>query len=108
MRISDWSSDVCSSDLTAGFKSYDKAKLAGQVHSTIQLAAPLQLVNLASVPLRKLGVTRKQLIDTAKNQYSATRLWAEAIHRKCPPAQGLSWVYRQDDSARAVKLVGVR
>src|SRR3546814_920571 len=40
---------------TAGFKSYDKAKLAGQVHSTIQLAAPLQLVNLASVPLRKIG-----------------------------------------------------
>src|SRR3546814_15102893 len=93
---------------TAGFKSYDKAKLAGQVHSTIQLAAPLQLVNLASVPLRKLGVTRKQLIDTEKNQYSATRLWAEAIHRQCPQAQGLSWVSRQDDSARAVMLFGDR
>lgn len=93
---------------TAGFKSYDKAKLAGQVHSTIQLTVPLQLVNLASVPLRKLGVTRKQLIDTEKDQYPATRQWAEAIRRQCPKAQGLSWVSRQDDSARAVMLFGDR
>lgn len=63
---------------------------------------------LASVPLRKLGVARKQLIDTEKDQYPATRLWAEAIHRQCPQAQGLSWVSRQDDSARAVMLFGGR
>lgn len=91
-----------------GFKSYDKAKLAGQVHSTVQLDVSLQLVDLSSVPLRKLGVTRKQLIDTEKDQYPATRLWAEAIHRQCPEAQGLSWVSRQDDSARAVMLFGDR
>jgi len=32
---------------TAGFKSYGKAKLVGKMHSTIQLSAPLQLINLA-------------------------------------------------------------
>lgn len=93
---------------TAGFKSFDKAKLGGQVHSTVQVAEPLQLVDLASVPLRKLGITRKQLIDTEKDQYPATRQWAEAIHQQCPQAQGLSWVSRQDDSARAVVLFGDR
>ncbi|WP_337245868.1 RES family NAD+ phosphorylase [Luteimonas sp. gir] len=93
---------------TAGFKSFDKAKLAGQVHSTVRVEADLQLVDLSSVALRKLGVTRKQLIDTEKDQYPATREWAMAFHRQCPQAQGLSWVSRQDDSARAVVLFGDR
>ncbi|UVL86257.1 RES family NAD+ phosphorylase [Pseudomonas sp. B21-028] len=93
---------------TAGFKSFDKSKLAGQVHSVVQVSQPLQLVDLSSVPLRKLGVTRKQLIDTEKDQYPATRKWAEAIHRQYPDVQGLSWVSRQDDSARAVVLFGDR
>lgn len=93
---------------TAGFKSFDKGKLVEQVHSTVRLEQELQLVDLASVPLRKLGVTRKQLIDTEKDQYPATRKWAEAIHRQYPQAQGLSWVSRQDDSARAVILFGDR
>lgn len=93
---------------TAGFKSFDKGKLVEQVHSTVQVEQELQLVDLASVPLRKLGVTRKQLIDAEKDQYPATRKWAEAIHGQCPQAQGLSWVSRQDDSARAVVLFGDR
>ena len=93
---------------TAGFKSFDKGKLAGQVHSTVEVTKPVKVVDLASVPLRKLGITRKQLIDTEKDQYPATRKWAEALHRQCPDAQGLSWVSRQDDSARAVVLFGDR
>ncbi|MCJ8208017.1 RES family NAD+ phosphorylase [Pseudomonas sp. RGM2987] len=93
---------------TAGFKSFDKGKLAGQMHSSVQVSQPLQLVDLSSVPLRKLGITRKQLIDTEKDQYPATRKWAEAIHRQCPEVHGLSWVSRQDDSARAVVLFGDR
>ncbi|HFT7392180.1 TPA: RES family NAD+ phosphorylase [Aeromonas hydrophila] len=93
---------------TAGFKTFDKGKLAGQVHSTVEVVQPVKVVDLASVPLRKLGITRKQLIDTEKDQYPATRKWAEALHRQCPDAQGLSWVSRQDDSARAVVLFGDR
>lgn len=93
---------------TAGFKSFDKAKLNGQVHSTVRLEAALQVVDLSSVPLRKLGVTRKRLIDTEKNQYPATRKWAMALYRQCPQAQGLFWVSRQDDTARAVVLFGDR
>ncbi|EBY9794298.1 RES domain-containing protein [Salmonella enterica subsp. enterica serovar Minnesota] len=93
---------------TAGFKTFDKGKLAGQVHSTVEIVQSLQVVDLASMPLRKLGITRKQLIDTEKDQYPASRQWAEALHRQCPEAQGLSWVSRQDDSARAVVLFGDR
>jgi len=53
-------------------------------------------------------VTRKQLIDTEKDQYPVTRKWAVALLRQCPQAQGLSWASRQDDSARAVVLFGDR
>ena len=86
---------------TAGFKSIDKARLTGQVHSTLETHSDLNLVDLTTVALRKLGVSRKQLIETEKDQYPQTRPWAEALHRACPDAQGLMWVSRQDDTARA-------
>lgn len=92
----------------AGFKSLDRARFIRQVHSTLTLRQPLQLVDLASIPLRRLGISRRQLIDTEKDTYPLTRRWAEAIHTQCPSAQGLSWISRQDDSARALMLFGDR
>ncbi|MDG9757829.1 RES family NAD+ phosphorylase [Pseudomonas chengduensis] len=91
-----------------GFKQLDKRKLEGQEHSTVQTTQDLKLADLSSKPLRKLGVTRKQLIDTEKDQYTKTREWAEAIHAQDSDIQGLYWVSRQDDSARAVMLFGDR
>ncbi|MBL8320244.1 MAG: RES family NAD+ phosphorylase [Burkholderiaceae bacterium] len=92
----------------SGFKHYDKRKLEGQVLSEINVKRGLLLADLGSVALRKLGVQRKQLIDTEKDQYPATRRWAEAIHAQYPDIQGLSWISRQDDTARAVMLFGDR
>lgn len=93
---------------TPGFKAYDKARLDGQLHSQVVPAAALVLADLGSKALRKLGVERKRLIDTEKDQYPVTRLWAEAIHGECPDVQGLCWTSRQDDSARAMVLFGDR
>jgi len=92
----------------AGFKLFVREKMAALVHSTLYIERSLQLVDLSSVALRKLGVTRRQLIDTDKDQYPATRQWAGAIHHQYPQAQGLCWISRQDDSARAVMLFGDR
>lgn len=92
----------------SGFKSFDKGKLADQQHSTVEVTQELKLADLRSLALRKLGISRKQLIDTEKDQYPATRKWAEAVHRQCLEAQGLSWVSRQDDSARAFVFFGDR
>ncbi|UEC01669.1 RES family NAD+ phosphorylase [Burkholderia vietnamiensis] len=91
-----------------GYKNYAKEKLEGQVHSEVQAKHDLKLADLGSVALHKLGVQRKQLIDTEKDQYPSTRQWAEAIHAQHPDIQGLSWVSRQDDTARAVVLFGDR
>lgn len=93
---------------TAGFKTYDKAKLAGQVHSRLRPLRDLVLADLGSRALRKLGVARNRLIDTDKDRYPVTRRWAAAIHAGCPDVQGLCWTSRQDDSARAMVLFGDR
>ncbi|WP_422418798.1 RES family NAD+ phosphorylase [Pseudomonas sp. GZD-222] len=92
----------------AGFKTYDKGKLAGQQHALLHCSQDLLLVDLGSKALRKLGVARKALIDTEKDQYPLTRQWAEAIHRQRADVQGLCWTSRQDDSARALMLFGDR
>jgi hypothetical protein len=92
----------------AGLKTFDKAKLIGQVISQVVPTRDLVVADLSSTALRKLGVERSQLIDTEKDLYPHTRAWAEAIHTQCPDAEGLCWVSRQDDSARAVVLFGDR
>lgn len=91
-----------------GYKHFDKNKLNRQIHSKVKTGQNLTLADLSSVALRKLGVQRKQLIDTEKDQYPNTREWAQAIHEQYPEIQGLSWISRQDDSARAVMLFGDR
>ena len=93
---------------TSGFKAYDKNKLGGHGHSQCIATRDLVLADLTSRALRKLGVERKQLIDTEKDQYPLTRQWAVAIHAAFPQVQGLCWIARQDDSARAAVLFGDR
>jgi len=91
-----------------GFKNYDKRKLSGQTHSILLPTGPLKLADLSNVALRKLGVPRAQLIDTEKDRYPTARKWAAAIHLQQPQLQGMVWVSRQDDRARALVLFGDR
>jgi len=91
-----------------GFKSYDKRKLMDQMHSVLLPTAALLLADLSNVALRKLGVSRAQLIDTEKDCYPETRKWAEAIHARAAKIQGLCWTSRQDDRALAIILFGDR
>lgn len=91
-----------------GLKTLDKNKLHHQLHSCLKVNEDMLLIDLSSIALRKLGITRKQLIDTEKHHYPLTRRWAAALHHQSESAQGLSWISRQDDSARAVMLFGDR
>lgn len=92
----------------AGLKTFDKQKLTDQVYSQVTPKRNLGLVDLSTTALRKLGVQRSQLIDTEKDAYPNARKWAEAIHARCPRAEGLCWVSRQDDRALAIVLFGDR
>ncbi|NOJ41512.1 RES family NAD+ phosphorylase [Bradyrhizobium australiense] len=91
-----------------GLKTFDKQKLVDQVRSQVTPKRDLNLVELSTTSLRKLGVKRSELIDTEKDEYPNTRKWAEAIHAACPHADGLCWVSRQDDRALALMLFGDR
>ncbi|MER9977737.1 RES family NAD+ phosphorylase [Mesorhizobium sp. M0085] len=94
--------------IAPGLKTFDQVKLAEQVYSTVTPQRDLVLADLSSTALRSLGLRRVDLIDTEKDQYPGTRKWAEAIHKQCPTIEGLCWVSRQDDRARAVVLFGDR
>ena len=91
-----------------GLKTVARHRLEGQLHSVLAITATLTLADLRNVPMRKLGVERKQLIDTEKDSYDQTRKWAAAIHAQHTHIQGLCWTSRQDDSAMAVMLFGDR
>jgi RES domain len=90
-----------------GFKAHPKSAFENQVYSVLQCTRDLTLVDL-SLDLRKLGVTAGQLINTEKDQYPRTRLWAEAIHQQFPEVDGLQWTSRQHQAAQAVLLFGDR
>lgn len=87
-----------------GLKSVAKRKLKGHQYSQLLPSQDLTLASLTAAPLRKLGIPRADLIDSDKDIYPQTRKWAEAIYAQCRDVQGLEWVSRQDDSARAIIL----
>jgi RES domain len=89
----------------AGPKSWSKAThVAGQVYSQLTLSRNLALIDLSAVPLRKLGISRKDLIECDGSKYPETRAWALALHDQYPNAEGLTWTSRQADPARALVL----
>lgn len=86
---------------------YDLGKLAGMAYSVITPLTDLQLVDLNPKTLRKMGVTRSQLLDSSADQYIFTREYAVAIHQVFPTVQGLQWSSKQHGDA-ALMLYGDR
>ncbi|QWT22175.1 RES family NAD+ phosphorylase [Bacillus sp. NP157] len=91
----------------AGMKTFDRTRLDNQVHSVVMPLRDLKLADLGTMPLKKLGVERRQLIDTDKDVYAATRQWAAAFHAQRSDIDGLLWPSRQSDRP-ALVLFGDR
>jgi hypothetical protein len=68
----------------------------------------IKLIDLSAISLRRLGISRSELIDSDASHYNETREWAVALHQQYPVAQGLKWTSRQDDTATALMLFGDR
>ncbi len=93
----------------AGPKMISKAKhVGGRSRSSLRFRVDLTLVDLSTISLRRLGISRTKLIDTDASHYSETREWAVALHEQHLAAQGLKWTSRQDDTATALVLFGDR
>ncbi len=68
----------------------------------------LRLAALYGHGLRRLGLLRRDLIDTEIVRYERTAAWAAALHAARAALDGLEWVSRQHDASRAVVLFGDR
>lgn len=77
-------------------------------HSTVAPRRSLTLVSLMDDGLRALGLRASQITDTDAIDYDDTVAWAKAIHQDIPRADGLVWMSRQFNSARAIALFGDR
>jgi hypothetical protein len=84
------------------------SRLLDRVVSTVLPLRDLSLVQLHGYGLRRLGVRRRELIETEADQYHRTVLWARALHLWPGRADGLVWVSRQHDTSRAAVLFGDR
>jgi hypothetical protein len=74
----------------------------------LRTAGPLQLADLSTVGLHRMGLTRSDVVDSDKQHCAVTRQLASWVYAQCPNVKGLIWTSRQDDSAQAVVLFAPR
>jgi hypothetical protein len=53
---------------------------------------PLRLVDLTSVGLGRLGLTRVELIESGPRHYRRTAAWTRTLHAHPEHVDGLLWV----------------
>ena len=68
-----------------------------RTHSGLRTNRTLRLVELRNVTLGNWGISRRELITSSPALYGQTVLWAKAIHRDIPDADGLVWTSNQCD-----------
>lgn len=71
---------------------------------SLEPSAALHLVDLTTVGLRRLGLTRSDVIDSDPEDHPITRKLSAWLYENQPDAQGICWVSRQDDEGIAVVL----
>lgn len=85
-----------------------RAQLRCLCITELELANDLVLANLTGHGLRRLGLTRSELLECGAAHYSATARWAEALHAADSNLAGLVWVSRQFDTSKALVIFGDR
>jgi hypothetical protein len=85
-----------------------RGTLKAMLVSTLAPARELTLARLHGHGLRRLGISRVELIEAGPDRYGETVLWAQALHARDKRIDGLIWVSRQYDSSSALILFGDR
>lgn len=80
------------------------ASFAPLLLSRITPRRDLRLAALYGHGLGRLGLARRDLIDSEAAHYAQTVAWAAALHAAPLGLDGLEWVSRQHDSSRALML----
>lgn len=70
----------------------------------LRTAVPLRLADFTTLGLRRLGLSRSEVIDSDKGGYGTTQRLAQWLYAVRPELQGIWWTSRQDDRAQALVL----
>jgi hypothetical protein len=65
---------------------------------------PLVLADFSAIGLRRLGLTKAQVVGSDKSGYPQSRELAQQVYALRPDIQGIQWNARQDDRASAIVL----
>lgn len=84
------------------------SKLLHRVAIELVAERDLTLVDLTTPGLRRLNLTRTELIESDPRSYADTARWARTLHDHVSEADGLLWMSRQHDSSQCVVLFGDR
>lgn len=85
-----------------------ESRLSSLSIATLEPARDLTLVELFGHGLRRLQVRAQDLTDTEPTAYIKTVPWAKALHHALSDIDGLIWMSRQFNSAKALALFGDR
>lgn len=91
-----------------GTKHVPHSKLLHRVAIALAPTRTLNLVDLSTPGLRRINLTRSELIESDPRSYPDTARWAKALHDAVPDADGLAWMSRQHDTSRSIVLFGDR
>jgi hypothetical protein len=94
--------------VTGRDKRVGRFSLEEMVVSTLTCERELTLVQLFGFGLRRLGMSRLELIESGADDYRATAAWARSFYTSSRSIDGLIWVSRQKDDSRALVLFGDR
>lgn len=90
------------------FRAILRPGLKPMLVSTVVALRELRLAQLHGFGLRRLGISRADLIESGPGHYGETVRWAQALHACDERIDGLVWVSRQYDTAFALVLFGDR
>lgn len=93
---------------TNGPRRVRRSKIDSRAYSVLTTQVDIQLADLTSIALRRMGISRTDIIETTAKKYPRTREWAIAIRKASPSAQGFMWTSRQHDRQEAYVLFGDR
>lgn len=90
------------------FRTILRPDLKPMLVSTVTAVRELTLAQLHGFGLRRLEVSRAELIESGPAHYGETVRWAQALHACDDRIDGLVWVSRQYDTAFVLVLFGDR
>jgi RES domain len=85
-----------------------RSQLEQWVWAEVAPTRDLRLVALHGAGLRRLQVTRAELIECDAAHYAETVPWSDALHDVPARPDGLCWRSRQHDDSLALMLFGTR